>query len=138
MATHDHAWGDAGARWMVGGAIVFPVALSLLFKLLPTWPTELRINEDLIEVTARGRCFRFLWTDVAQVEVRRIQTLPGAVETYGVHVRLQPGAEGPPHIRTDVDGWIPIWGPAKTAEITPELRQALERFAGTRWEDPWV
>jgi hypothetical protein len=55
------AWG-----WAAAGAL--PLALALLYFRSPAWRTEVRVDDDALEVFMRGiRRFRLPWPEVAGV-----------------------------------------------------------------------
>ncbi|NLU75614.1 NACHT domain-containing protein [Streptomyces sp. HNM0575] len=131
---------DAGGVWLlVGFLVLLPVVLELSEPSIVRGRAELRLNPEVIGTTSRGRTVSVPWADVAEVAVRGYEGASGTRSRPVLHVRLHPWASPGPGLRADSAGWIAFWplgGRAATGEISPELRDALGRFAGSAWSAP--
>ncbi|WP_314176567.1 NACHT domain-containing protein [Streptomyces winkii] len=131
----EHDWDVVGGWLLVAFLTLLPVVLDLCEPAVVRRKAELRLDDELIEVTMRGRTVSVPWADVAEVAVRTHERSAGTHDRPMLHVRLRPEAVAGPGLRADSAGWIALWplGSEGPGELPPQLAGALGTFGGERW-----
>ncbi|GHH75347.1 hypothetical protein GCM10018793_18440 [Streptomyces sulfonofaciens] len=124
---------DAPSCW---AGVLFRPALALLLTLvalaLPKTPGGLRADaQGVAAVTGRHRraC---AWPDVEAVRVRQVRGRGLGRRAYGPHVRLRPGAPGPPRAFRGRAGRHLVLPAGLRRAVPPDIAAAFVRFSQGR------
>lgn len=141
IITYQDGWQDPGAWQTVGFFVALPPAVDLLVPPLTWRRAELGLDEGGIEFASGKRTLRIEWREVADIAPRLFEPPLGKNDdgTVMLHLRFTAEATPGPQIRVNSTGWVALWpldcptGDPDDATISPELDDALQRFAGERW-----
>jgi hypothetical protein len=135
VSIYGDDWTDLDV-WLIAGASVAGVELLFLYV---GWRVsgkcELRLTDELIEWTIRGRKVPLPWRHVDQIAVRRFTpsfSKRGA-EEFMLHVQVSPALRRREWQQAK-SGWIGVYPLGRNGIVPADLDQALTRFAGSRWK----